>query len=85
MSFAYLVVFLDTRVIPARAIRAGIYSASAKGLTTKVGEFPVDVQLASGRDFAKARANLVNMLDNDIGRLVYGWALDMVPADQKQR
>jgi hypothetical protein len=81
LKFVYLVAHVDTTTKPPRITGTGLYSEPAKSLTGAImkGRFAFDVQVASGSNFEKAKRNLLNMLNTDIGRLAYGWALDMLP------
>ena len=84
MSFAYLVAHIDTNARPPRVVRTRIYIKSARELVGPPrGEFAFDVQVASGMTFDKACRNLLNMLNTDVGRITYGWAVEMLPEEQK--
>lgn len=82
MSYAYLVVTLDTGKSPPRVLRAGLFAASGRTLPRLPGQFLFDVMMASGHTFELAKKNLFVMSKAvEIYAKEVRWAFELLPTE----
>lgn len=76
--YAHLVVHIDTKVDPPRLVGAGVYSASATGLSGSIrrGAFAFDVGSMNGASYQEAADNLIRSCVEQ--KEVYGFALKLL-------
>lgn len=84
---AYLVAHFDTSSGTPVFVDAGIYSASARGLTCAIGTkaFAFDVLEASAADYERAIARLCQWLTDPFTGVVYRWAITPRVAEECTR